>query len=226
MPSVLASPEPAATVVLLQPVGSGFQVLMVERNQRGFFGNLHVFPGGRVEPGDLISGATRPDDGAHRLAALRELAEETGILLTREGAIGVPGGSRAGLHTWLEGHPGALATGSLILISRWVTPEMVPTRFDTRFYLAVCENSPEVVIDTEELVGHAWVAPGDALERHDRGEWAMMLPTIAHLRWLERRTSIDEAVASAQGADGRTMVRPQRLADGSIVPVLLPEGVG
>ena len=200
-------------------------MLMVERNQRGFFGSLHVFPGGRVEPKDLAPGVAAPDDAAHRHAALRELAEEAGILLTKAGVSPTAGGE-GHLWAWLERHPDSLATESLVLISRWVTPEVVPTRFDTRFYLAVCEEPPDVVIDPDELVDHAWVTPADALDRHRRGDWAMMLPTLAHLRWLERRTSIDDALASAEGADGRTLVRPQRLADGSIVPVLMPEGVG
>jgi hypothetical protein len=47
-------------------------------------------------------------------------------------------------------------------------------------------------------------------------------PTIAHLRWLARRVSIPDALASARGADGRTLIRPEVAHDGSIIPIHLP----
>lgn len=51
----------------------------------------------------------------------------------------------------------------------------------------------------------------------------MILPTIAHLRWLVRRSSIEDAMVSSRGADGRTLIEPKRVEDGSILPILLPE---
>lgn len=36
----------------------------------------------------------------------------------------------------------------------------------------------------------------------------MILPTIAHLRWLNRRHSIEEALSAARGADGLTIIEP------------------
>ena len=53
----------------------------------------------------------------------------------------------------------------------------------------------------------------------------MILPTIAHRRWLSRRASIDDAMDSARGAEGRTLIEPKRVEDGSILPILLPEDV-
>jgi hypothetical protein len=50
----------------------------------------------------------------------------------------------------------------------------------------------------------------------------MILPTVTHLRWLARRNSIDDALASARGADGRTLIRPEVASDGSIIPIHLP----
>lgn len=204
-------PVPAATVILLRRVGDPFQVLMVERNSRGIFGSAVVFPGGRVEGVDVPDGRGPGDDESHRNAAIRELAEETGILLTTDGAV--PAGSAA---------PAPSATGLLELVSRWVTPEFAPSRYDTRFYLATCDDEPDVRIDESELVGHSWMTPEEALDRHERGDAPMVLPTLAHLRWLSRRSSIEGAFDSARGADGRTLIQPQRVDDGSIIPIHLP----
>jgi 8-oxo-dGTP pyrophosphatase MutT (NUDIX family) len=193
-------PDPAATVLALRPTPGGFEVLMVQRNARGFFGSIVVFPGGKVEAEDVPEGLSADDDLCHRNAAVREFAEETGIA--------IPGG-----------------VDDLTLVSRWVTPEMAPRRFDTRFYVVGLVDPPDVVLDTEELLWHLWVTPGEALEHAGTGEWAMIKPTLSHLHWLSRWTSIEEAVASAQGADGRTLIIPRVVEDGSILPIHLPAEV-
>lgn len=200
---------------------------MVERPNRGFFGGIVVFPGGKVDTIDgsdlgrsVVSGAT--DDHEFRSAALRELAEETGLAATRGGVVAAPQERDERLFQWMIGAGLVLDGESLVLVSRWVTPEMAPRRFDTFFYLLATLETPEVRLDSDELVDHAWVTPNEALRRYDNGEWMMILPTLAHLRWLQRRNSIEDALASAEGADGRTLVEPRRLEDGSIVPIHLP----
>lgn len=221
----MPSPDPAATVILLRGGDDGFEVLMVQRNAMGVFGSMVVFPGGRVDDCDLRNGHAAADDESHRLAGVRELAEEAGILLTGAGAIAAPQLKGSDLYDWVENSGLELATPDLTLVSRWVTPELSPRRFDTRFYLAVVDSAPEVVIDGDELIGHLWVQPKDALRRHDAGELHMILPTLAHLRWLARRSSTSDAVISAHGADGRTLIRPEVREDGSLVPVHLPADV-
>jgi 8-oxo-dGTP pyrophosphatase MutT (NUDIX family) len=219
------SPDPAATVILLRDVGDGFEVLMVERNPRGVFGSMFVFPGGRVDGCDVPDGHSMTDDESHRMAGIRELAEEAGILLTDSGAVAAPSLKGADLYGWVEDHGHTLAASELTLVSRWVTPEVSPRRFDTRFYLTAAENTPEVVIDGEELIGHRWVRPDGAISSHVAGEMNMILPTLAHLRWLARRRTTADAISSAQGADGRTLIRPEVREDGSLVPVHLPAEV-
>ena len=80
----------------------------------------------------------------------------------------------------------------------------------------------EVELDTDELVWHEWVAPDTALQRHTDGEWPMVQPTVSHLQWLSRWATIEEAVQSAQGADGRTLIVPERVDDGSLLPIHMP----
>lgn len=215
----MPDPVPAATVILLRP-GSPFEVLMVERNGRGMFGDITVFPGGRVDDVDVPDGGSAVDEESHRRAAIRELAEETGILLTADGVAPVPAVKGPLFYEWLE--DGVTGSNRLVLVSRWVTPEYAPRRYDTRFYLASCVDPPDVRIDGHELVGHVWRTPADALELHDSGQAQMILPTLAHLRWLARRTSPEDALDSARGADGRTLIRPERVEDGSLLPIHMP----
>lgn len=221
MPAV-ATPDPAATILALRPATHRFEVLMVHRNSRGFFGNIVVFPGGKVDDVDVPRGLTRDDDVSHRNAAIREFAEETGILLTVSGPEPTPRVRDGEFYRWLEGGDVATAIDQLVLISRWVTPEMAPRRFDTRFYVIECDGAPEVTVDRDELIRHDWVTPDAALKRQEIGEWPMFRPTIAHLQWLNRWSSIDEAIGSAHGADGRTLIIPRRVDDGSLLPIHMP----
>lgn len=216
------SPDPAASVLLLREATPGFEVLMVERNARGFFADLLVFPGGGVDACDVPHGLGRWDELAHRRAALRELAEETGILITESGTRPAPTGKGTVFYEEIRELDVEPATTALTLVSRWVTPEPAPRRFDTRFYLASCDESPRVILDTDELIGFDWVDPKDALRRYEAGAMNVILPTLAHLRWLSRRSSIEDALESASGADGRTLIRPEMMEDGSILPVHLP----
>ena len=214
MPSV----DPAATVIVLSPHREEFDVLMVERNSRGFFGNLWVFPGGGLGDADL----DRDEDLAHRRAAMRELGEEAGFVLTDKGSVTVPDVKDNEYYAHLAQNDIQPALHSLVLISRWVTPAGAPRRFDTWFYLATCDPRPEVRLDTSELLSFRWVRPADALRHHESGEWPMFPPTVAHLRWLTARTDVHDALESARGADGRTLIEPRRLEDGSLLPIHMP----
>lgn len=181
-----------------------------------------VFPGGRVDDVDVARGGGGDEDLAHRWAALREFAEEAGILITSDGVTPAPGLRDAAFYEWLDVQGVSPGIDRLVLISRWVTPDFAPRRFDTRFYVVACADPPDVEIDTDELVWHEWVTPENALERQREGTWSMMQPTISHLRWLSRRRSIDEALDSARGADGRTLVVPSVDEDGSLLSIHMP----
>lgn len=218
-------PDPAASIVALRPTRAGFEVLIVHRNSRGYFRDIAVFPGGKVEDIDVPPGLSTDDDLSHRNAALREFAEETGILITADGAIAVPEVKDAAFYEWLSTGGVTPGVDRLVLVSRWVTPDSAPRRFDARFYVVGLADPPEVVIDADELIGYAWVTPEDALTRSEGGEWAMITPTTAHLRWLRRRSSIEEAINSARGADGRSSIVPRMVEDGSLLPVHMPAEV-
>lgn len=61
------------------------------------------------------------------------------------------------------------------LFDRWITPESEDRRYDVSFYLAdVHDTGRLVTTEADEMV---WIAPAEALERHGRGEFAMLHPT-------------------------------------------------
>jgi len=217
----VVAPRPASSVVVLRP-GDPFEVLLVRRRGGGTFGDLVVFPGGTVDESDRGRGGNF-EDGAQRVAALRELAEETGLLALNHGFVTADGRGGEPLLEELDESGDQLAIESLVMISRWITPEAMPHRFDTWFYLLAADDVPDVVIDERELTGFQWAGPAEALDRARAGEWRMILPTLTHLRWLSRRRAVEQALEEARGADGRTLVLPRVEADGSLVPVLLPE---
>ena len=155
------------------------EVLMVRRNpQARFMPGVWVFPGGGVEADELIAGVSAAetdvdaDELAHRAAAIRELGEEAGITL----------------------EPGA----ELWLWSRWITPEPVPIRFDTRFYVALAPAHSPPKPDGGETVDAGWFNPADALARGEAGEMELVFPTIKHLESLLPFANAEEAIAAAR----------------------------
>lgn len=67
----------AGTVVLLRDADAGLEVLLMRRPDRGSFAGAWVFPGGKVEPGDRLAGASESEDA--RRAGIRETFEEVGL---------------------------------------------------------------------------------------------------------------------------------------------------
>jgi 8-oxo-dGTP pyrophosphatase MutT (NUDIX family) len=222
------TPRPAATLIMIQPGGDGPEVLMLQRPARGFFGGLWVFPGGVLEEIDHGTSARQTvivpdgaDDLPWRSAALRETVEEVGIALTAPQVTDpIEAVGEAVFRTVQE--RGAVLDGSrLRLLSRWVTPEGLPTRFDARFYLAVVETSPPAVARTGEVVDTAWITPSEGLARRERGEWAMVTPTVHHLQWLAGLADVDDIWTAAGRAGGGT-TQPTIESDGFEVWVRLP----
>ena len=186
----VTTPRPAATVLLLRGGRQTLEVLLVKRNpERGFMAGAWVFPGGAVDS------AEGSDDAAHRVAALRELAEEAGVTL---------------------GDP-----AELVAFSRWITPAQVKKRFDTWFYLAPAPDDAAPRCDGQECVDLGWFTPQGALDAHQRGEILLVFPTIKTLEQLGRFASADELLAHARGRDVLP-VEPRVLVSGETARVVLP----
>ena len=77
-------------------------------------------------------------------------------------------------------------------LSRWITPRVVPRRFDVRFFAAEQPAGVEPSFVETEVVAHAWITPGDALRARADGRLGLWVPTSATLQQLEHAGSFAE----------------------------------
>ena len=115
-----------------------------------------------------------------------------------------------------------LDTSAMCYFAHWITPVGPPRRYDTRFFVAAAPKDQVPVHDDKELVANTWVTPGEALERHRRGEMQLILPTIKNLEAIARFASCDELLDAARRATAVPTIEPRIVADGTGVRILLP----
>lgn len=181
----------SASVVLWREGAPGRELYWVRRSREvSLGGGFYAFPGGRVDEADAAHAARvgLGDDGALRVAAARELFEETGILLA-SGPLDRAAAekSRRALldgSTTFEAAIEALGVEldgrALAYAGRWLTPPFVPTRFDARFFLAAAPADQVPEIWPGELVGGEWITPDAALEKW-RSAKALLHPPALHI---------------------------------------------
>lgn len=214
---------PAATVVVFRRCAEGGppEVLMITRSRAmAFAGGAAVFPGGRVDPSDRTLAATLPgvadlDEAAHRIAAIRETIEETGLVIGVCEGLDLAKAARAramlleheDLAPVLAEMGWSLDLDALIPFARWHPKnEKLPRVFDTRFYLAdLGTGAVELEIDATENTRLFWVGAAEALERAERGEMSVIYPTRRNLERLARFASFEDARAHAEAVPVRTI---------------------
>jgi hypothetical protein len=121
----------------------------------------------------------------------------------------------------------ALDADRLAYLSNWVTPNGVPRRYDTRFYVTEVPEGTAAAPDRTEVIDAAWTTPEAALSRNQEGEWQVEFPTLRHLELLAGFDDIAAVLKWVQAAGEITPTEP-RLAvagDGSW-RVLLPGEAG
>ncbi|SFB08114.1 8-oxo-dGTP pyrophosphatase MutT, NUDIX family [Poseidonocella pacifica] len=191
----------AATVIVLRDRAHSPKVLMGRRGSKAaFMPDKMVFPGGAVDPGDaevplrglpericlerLAEGCDPTISGALAAAAVRELWEETGLIL------GTPGDWPDAPPDWARfaatGHrPSA---SGMRFVFRAITPPGRTRRFDARFFLLDAEqlsSDPDDFTHAEdELSALSWV-PLDETEKLD-------LPFITEVVLAEVASRIDD----------------------------------
>ncbi|HEU0002526.1 MAG TPA: NUDIX hydrolase [Ktedonobacteraceae bacterium] len=154
-------------------------------------------------------GRTAPGNGT-RAAAIRELFEEAGILLAvRDGQmLAVSSENERRFQQYREAFQQrtgslvqmattehlTLATGLLHYFAHWITPEGMPKRFDTHFFVATAPNEQQAEYDQLETSEGIWIAPAEALARFERGEFPIVFATIYQLRELAAFTSVQDAL--------------------------------
>ena len=180
----------------------GDQALMIQRAatlrfQPGFYS----FPGGAIDEGD--HGPERPELGPPeaRIAAWRELLEETGLL--------APGDYVLSAETMRErlfegASAAALSQGcdwsAWRYLGDWTTPEYAHLRFQTYFYSCRFEQRLEVLANTE-IARYFWGSGGETKKAWEAGELPASPPVLAALE-----AALDGVSCFSKAGDSRDLL--------------------
>jgi 8-oxo-dGTP pyrophosphatase MutT (NUDIX family) len=225
----IVTPRPASTTLLLRDsAGKGaIEVFMMVRHHKiEFNSGALVFPGGSIDRPDteivarpeFHGGGQGLDESAlsFRIAAIRETFEESGILLARpKGSDSLVDAERAreieaawraplceGKITFLKvlaENNLWLALDELVPYAHWITPEGIPKRFDTWFFLAAAPPDQLGAHDGKESTDSIWVSPREALVGGESGRFKLPFPTTRNLIKLGKQASVGEALKEARG---------------------------
>ncbi len=146
-----------------------------------------------------------------RAAAIRELFEEANVLLAhREGTVLAVNEEtvarfadyrqafnerRGSLVQMARAEHLVLAMNSLAYFAHWITPEGMPKRFDTHFFVASAPAQQEAIYDNLETSDGTWIRPKDAIERSQGGTFPIAFPTFHQLRDLSAFSTVQEVLA-------------------------------
>jgi glyoxylase-like metal-dependent hydrolase (beta-lactamase superfamily II)/8-oxo-dGTP pyrophosphatase MutT (NUDIX family) len=191
---------PASSVLVARQPGSDEVYLVARSPALRFMGGMVAFPGGKVHEDD--EALARPSLGltARHVCAVRELFEETGVLLARQADGRFPAQSAdldrirkmlldesALFSAVLESAGWHLDAGDLSPAGHLVTPPFAPLRFDTAFFAATLPPGQEASIWPGELTEGWWASAEQALARWRQAELLLTPPTVSILMALEGR---------------------------------------
>lgn len=240
------APRPAATVVVLRPAAAdptapGFEVFVLRRvASMQFAPSMTVFPGGGVDPSDAgpvpwqgpppawfarrlgLSGSGAADL-AHRLvvAAVRELYEETGLLLAAPAVARRPARQPGGaLARVLTEQGRVLRADALRPWANWVTPRGRSRRYDTAFFVTALPDGDDLRLTTTEADEGFWATPAALLAADGAGSVRLMPPTRAVLTDLAAHSTVAGVLAAEP-----VIVPWTRDESGAVVPYV-PAGAG
>jgi 8-oxo-dGTP pyrophosphatase MutT (NUDIX family) len=221
-----------------------------------FAPRMHVFPGGRVDPADSAAHTgwfgVAPEEWAGVLsadaalaqglvcAAVRETFEESGVLLAGAAPDEVADVSspdweadRLALIERRESLSGLLTRRGLALRAdllrpwaHWITPEIEPRRYDTRFFVAGLPQAQSTRDVGGESDATMWLTPDEAIELHERGELDMLPPTISTLRELAQYATVEDVLVAAAARDIAPVLPRLVLTDDGQMELLLPHQEG
>ena len=215
------TPRPSATVVVLRAGEERPEILLVRRRAGDAFGESYTFPGGVIDPDEpdsrpVCSGL--PEDEANAIlgvdnaldyysAAIRELFEETGILLARDDDGHWPADIEAytderiavdmGKLPWpafLRNAGLCMAVDALYYFAWWQTPVVAPKRWTTRFFAAALPPGQEARHDGRELTDSRWLTARAAIELDKAGDIVLPQPTRRNLGLLADFETVHDAL--------------------------------
>ncbi len=188
----------AACLILSRPGPTGDgerEILLVKRAKNlSFMGGYYVFPGGCVGRADhTLASHADLNDGAQRSAALRELFEETGVLL---GTHQITEKEKETLRKqllvndspWMkfqQTSPEPLFLDGLKFLTTWVTPACVPQRYEANYYLYELSKTVDVQVCNEEITDAIWLTPTQALNDFYLNGLELSYPVLETLRALK-----------------------------------------
>jgi 8-oxo-dGTP pyrophosphatase MutT (NUDIX family) len=226
--------------------------MMVRHYEIDFASGALVFPGGSVDTGDqdivenpgLYAGSEGLDTATlnFRIAAIRETFEESGILLARRRGSNqlidaAAAGEIAASHRTrlcdgavafaqiLIEHDLVLALDLLVPYAHWITPEKMPKRFDTWFFLAAAPPEQLGAHDGKESTDSLWLSPREALEGGESGRFKLPFPTTRNLIKLGKQRSVAAALEDA-GQQPIVTVMPVMTKDGDKRALRIPAAAG
>lgn len=249
-------PSPASTIILVRkgPRRTAPTVLLLQRKaDASWLGGAWVFPGGRVDDGDrdlqwreLADGiptlrAAWPDADPgwlmdHAVAAVRELFEETGLIMVRPDperrvrpgspkAVEARAKLRQGLVSFLRicrVYGWRPAVDGLVPLARWVTPEQERKRFDTMFFVAQAPDADgDGSADGVEIAEARWSTASSVLERYASGEVQLAPPTLRTLEDFAALKTVDRILAWARASRHLTLAPRLHVEDDRRI-LLLP----
>lgn len=193
--------------------------------------NARVFPGGAVDVddgGDAARAVVRwsgdSEEFSWRAAALREVAEEAGIVIGSPPVLRDvgPDDPADAVYAAAAGQGVTFDADRLAYVANWLTPVGMPRRFDTRFYLAVVDGGTESATDDREVFDAAWASPQEALAKGESGEWEVELPTRTLLWMVDGFPSPEAAFSYARDLGRVDRIEPRIVLDDEGARVLLP----
>ena len=249
--------ERSATIVLLRETDPSIDVLMVQRaSTMGFAAQALVFPGGKVDTHDTRApwrdGVEKihfalqgfePQEHDVRVAAIRELFEECGILLAyRDGQLvdtaqlNISATDLLTLRAQINDDASLFAPflkdqrltpafDQLTLFARWQTPPLIKRRFDTWFFLAAMPQGQTAIADGVESCAAFWAPPAVFLDRANKGEAKVIFPTARNLELLARHQSFEAARRDAHNRTIETII-PVMVEDNGEKFLTIPEHLG
>lgn len=240
-----ATPSPSATLILVRRHEAGLQVYLLRRSATSrFMPGTYVFPGGNMEPGDMdalfwqnhvdlpenrLAGALHGEVDRmlpFAVAAIRETWEEAGLLLAtgRLGGAGEEPVDNRGIPFTRQIQEGGL----VLTISRlgrwhhWITPELMPRRFDTYFFMAAVEQDQHCRPDYHETVHGTWINARKALEENARGTLPLSPPTLVTLHQILPFTDFDGLLAEANSRSWPAPIMPRLWPMGKSALIIEP----
>ena len=241
----MTTPRPSSTVVLARDSDRGPELLLVLRRAGDAFGDSYTFPGGVLDAEDAearecCSGLSIDEANTilgtetggldYYIAVVRELFEETGVLL---GATApVEHSLRERLHSgdlaWadlLRQQQLSIPCDTLHYFTHWITPSTLPKRWSTRFFLAEMPDKQQVRPDESEIVDYCWITAGEALASASRGERKIPYPTCRTIESFQGANSVADLLrwAHQRQTEGIPAIQPEIRADDGKRRIFLPD---